>query len=147
MLRRSCWRLEGFEAHRRRNQATRQLLWNPDGTLNIKGAAYYLWEWTGTPVRLLIGLGVSVYLYSGLITRITASASRETRECQSRHHERMRETGKLKSDRHLMVGNRTIEDPDYPDNLPGFGEGYRSRIMDDDEFQRASGLDERKYSH
>ena len=126
-------RFEGPEFTRRRNQAIRQILWNADGTLNFKGAAYYLWDWIGLPGKCVIGLIGSVYLYNGFIIRVEKESAQKTRECQDRHHERIHKSGRLLSERHLVTQNRVIEDPDYPDNLPGFQAEYKSRIMDDDE--------------
>jgi hypothetical protein len=148
MFRRTAMaRFEGPEYNRRRNQAIRQLVWNADGTLNIKGAAYYMWDWIGVPGKCCLGLVTSIYLYNGFIIRVEQDASKLTRECQDAHHEKIRTSGRLMSERHLVVQNRMIEDPDFPDNLPGFQEKYKSRITDDDEYARALATDERKYSH
>merc|ERR1711964_715278 len=111
------------------------------------GAAYYLWDWIGLPGKAIIGLFVSVYLYNGLIIRVEKDSSRLTRECQDAHHSRIKDSGRLHSERHLVTQNRVIEDPDFPDNLPGFQASYKSRILDDDEFERASSTDERRFSH
>jgi hypothetical protein len=148
MLRRSTSRLlsEGQEFTRRRNQAVRQLLWNPDGTLNIAGAAYYAWDWVGAPVKFTVGLFITVYFYNQYLIKIETQAARDTRDCQDAHHKKIRESGRLMSERHLTVQNRHIEDPDFPDNLPGFQEKYKSRILDDDEYARATSTDERRFA-
>ena len=149
MLRRSAQRLfsQGPEATRRRNQAIRAVMWNPDGTLNLKGAVYYLWDWIGFPAKFVVGLLTFGYFYNQFLIKIEAQASRDTRECQTQHPERIRASGRLKDERHIEMQNRRIEDPDFPDNLPGFSATYQSRITDDDEYQRATSTDERKYSH
>jgi hypothetical protein len=147
MMRRSALlRFEGQEFTRRRNQAVRQLLWNPDGTLNLFGALYYAWEWVGAPVKVTVALLGTVYFYNMYLIKLEKQAAADTRECQDAHAKRIRESGRLPSERHMLVMNRHIEDPDYPDNMPGFTAEYKSRIADDDEYSRATSTDERRYA-
>ncbi len=149
MLRRSVLRAQNYgrEHARRRNQAVRQLIWNEDGTPNFKGVAYYLYDWIGVPVKIAVTCVVVIYFYTIMVVKLEKTNSSGVRQLQDSQIAKLRATGKLKSEQHLAIQNRQIDDPDYPNNLPGFSETYRSKILDNDAYADAVSGDERKYSH
>jgi hypothetical protein len=111
-----------------------RMLWDKDGKFKILNAAVYAWNEVAVGIKVVVGFGLLLYTYSKFIGSLQVTDAKTMRLNQAKREKALRETGKLRSDKYLVVQNRQIDDPDFG-NFPAFGgknTGWKSKAFNQD---------------
>ena len=137
MLRRS--RYLAFENRRdayRRNARRQSLLWDKEGNFLLWNAVRYYYAEVGQPVKYTLLFIALLVGYTKVVVWFEKRSQKSVRESEQQRLDYLHHTGKVKSERFVVINSRTIDDPDF-NNIPAYAgknTPWKTKLYEEDKF-------------
>lgn len=143
-----------FEATMRYNLARKAAMYDEHGRFDPLRWAKFAWGRVNLPVRFLLGCIIVFYVQNRLMLFMTWRHTEKMKESQDMRLRWLRQTGKIKSEKHVIMPYRQTDDHDYlmglpcPTSVDPDEEEYDwdSRNFKDDSYSTGDLQNERKYA-